>query len=71
MRCPHCGHENAHGKIVCARCGTRLRAGAATAGGPQHDPERFMTTLRADLIRLGIVTIIVIAGAVVLGLVIP
>lgn len=67
MRCPNCGHENAHGKIVCARCGTRLRAGTAV-GGPQHDPQQFMKTLRADLTRLAIVTIIVVAGAVLLGL---
>lgn len=68
MRCPNCGHENAHGKIVCARCGTRLRAGAAAAGGPQHDPQQFMRDLRADLIRLAIVTIVVVAGAILLGL---
>ncbi|MGH2373420.1 MAG: zinc ribbon domain-containing protein [bacterium] len=70
MRCPHCGHENAHGKIVCARCGTRLRAGAA-AGGPQHDPEQFMKYLRADLFRIAIVTIVVVAAAVLLGLSVP
>ncbi|MGQ0548267.1 MAG: zinc ribbon domain-containing protein [Armatimonadota bacterium] len=68
MRCPNCGHENAHGKIVCARCGTRLRAGAAAAGGPQHDPAQFMKTLKADLVRLAIVAVIVVAAAALLGL---
>ncbi|MGH2347936.1 MAG: TFIIB-type zinc ribbon-containing protein [bacterium] len=67
MRCPNCGTENAHGKIVCARCGTRLRAGAAAAG-PQHDPQQFMKYLRADLIRLAIVTIIGVTVSALLGL---
>ncbi|HET8679635.1 MAG TPA: zinc ribbon domain-containing protein [bacterium] len=69
MRCPNCGHENAHGKIVCVRCGTRLRAGAAA--GPQHDPAQFMKYLRADLVRIAIVTIVVVAVAAFLGFSIP
>lgn len=69
MRCPNCGHENAHGKIVCARCGTRLRAGAAA--GPQHDPAQFMKYLRGDLVRIAVVTIVVVAAAVLFGLFIP
>lgn len=66
MRCQRCGTENPAGKIVCSRCGTRLRA----AGGPvavADRPEEFMRWLRADLVRLGIVTVIVAVGALVLG----
>lgn len=72
MQCPKCSHDNPPGKIVCARCGTRLRPGAAAAaGGPQYTPEQFMGNLRADLIRLVVVTIIVVAGAVLLGRLVP
>ncbi len=71
MRCPKCSQDNPPGKIVCSRCGTRLRPGAAAVGGPQQNPVQFMGNLRADLIRLVVVTIIVVTGAVLLGLLVP
>jgi len=69
MRCPKCGHDNPHGKIVCARCGSRLRV-SATAGGPQQNPQEFMGYLKADLVRLAVVTTVVIAASAALGLLI-
>jgi len=66
MRCPKCAQENPTGKIVCSRCGTRLRPGA----GPAMvvvTPERFMTWLRADLVKLAVVLVIVTVMAVALG----
>ncbi len=74
MRCPKCSLDNTPGKIICARCGTRLRPAAAGAGGgagPQSNPELFMRHLRADLIRLGIVILVVATGAVLLGMFVP
>ena len=66
MRCPKCAQENPTGKIVCSRCGTRLRPGA----GPVMvavTPERFMAWLRADLVKLAVVLVIVTVMAVGLG----
>ncbi len=67
MRCPKCGQENPTGKIVCARCGTRLRPGAGPAAVADN-PERFMAWLRGDLGRLGVVLVVVIVIAFVLGM---
>jgi len=66
MRCPKCGQENPAGKIVCGRCGTRLRPGSGPAP-VAATPERFMTWLRSDLIKLGVVLAVVIGLGVVLG----
>ncbi|MDR7556347.1 MAG: hypothetical protein QN157_12180 [Armatimonadota bacterium] len=66
MRCARCGAENPQGKIVCARCGARLRASAGPAAVADR-PEEFMRWLRADLVRLAVVTAVVAAGALVLG----
>lgn len=66
MRCPKCGQENPAGKIVCSRCGTRLRPGAGPAV-VAHTPEQFMAWLRADLIKLAAVLAVVIIMAVALG----
>lgn len=66
MRCAKCGQENPTGKIVCSRCGTRLRP----AGAPvtvTHTPEQFMAWLRADLIKLAAVLAAVIIMAIALG----
>ena len=72
MRCPKCDLDNPPGKIVCARCGTRLRSAAAAAGaGAAGSPENvalFMQRLRGDLVRLGIVTVFVAAVALALGM---
>lgn len=67
MTCPRCGFKNLPGKVVCARCGTRLRPAAAAASGPATaNPERFMMWLRGDLVRLALVAaaVIVVAAAV-------
>jgi uncharacterized membrane protein YvbJ len=66
MRCPKCGQENPAGKIVCNRCGTRLRPGAGPAV-VAATPERFMAWLRADLVKLAVVLVIVMVMAVALG----
>ena len=69
MTCPRCGLDNPRGKVVCGRCGTRLRPAAATSRGPvSSSPELFMTRLRGDLVRLALVTVVVLAVAMALGL---
>jgi len=70
MTCPRCGLENPQGKVVCARCGTRLRpaAAAASSGPATANPERFMKWLRGDLVRLAFVTAAVVAAAAVVGM---
>ncbi|MBI3997479.1 MAG: zinc ribbon domain-containing protein [Armatimonadetes bacterium] len=70
MRCQKCGLENPPGKIVCSRCGTRLRQGTTVAPTTPEHTEAFMTALRADLIRLGVVTAMVVAGSLLLGMVV-
>ncbi len=70
MRCPNCGTENPPGKIVCRKCGTRLKAGAAAAVvGPISEAE-LMTRVRADMLRLVIVFAIVIAVGAALGFIV-
>ena len=66
MQCPKCGQENPTGKIVCSRCGTRLRPGAGPAA-VAATPERFMTWLRADLVKLAVALVIVTVMALALG----
>jgi len=69
MTCPRCGLDNPPGKVVCGRCGTRLRPAAGTSRGPvSSSPELFMTRLRGDLVRLALVTVVVLAVAMALGL---
>lgn len=69
MTCPRCGFENPPGKVVCGRCGTRLRPAAAAASGPATaNPERFMMWLRGDLVRLAVVAAAVVALAAAVGL---
>ena len=69
MRCSSCGTENAAGRILCVRCGTRLRAMAGRgAAAPPADPaEGLMERLRADLRRLAVVTAVVVAAALLVG----
>lgn len=69
MTCARCGLDNPPGKVVCSRCGTRLRPAAVLSGGPvSSSPELFMTRLRGDLVRLALVTAVVVAVAMGLGL---
>ena len=66
MRCPKCGQDNPAGKIVCSRCGTRLRPGAGPAV-VAATPERFMAWLRGDLNKLAVVLALVIVMGIALG----
>lgn len=66
MRCPKCGQDNPTGKIVCTRCGARLRPGSGPAAIADN-PERFMVWLRGDLVRLGVVVVLVVAIVFALG----
>lgn len=69
MRCPKCGTENPPGKIVCRKCGVRLR--------PQTSPpatvvgeEAVVKWVRQDLARLAAVLAILIASGIALGFII-
>ncbi|MCS7172631.1 MAG: zinc-ribbon domain-containing protein [Armatimonadetes bacterium] len=72
MRCPKCGAENRPGKIVCARCGMRLRPSpAAPAPVTRETPEILIHRVRYDLLRFAVcVGVAVVVGAV-LGFVLP
>ncbi len=64
MRCPNCGAENRPGKIVCARCGTRLRPSRTTPSPVTREtPEVLVQRVRYDLLRFAACA----AAAVVLG----
>jgi len=69
MRCPRCGAENPERKIVCRKCGARLRPGAA-ASSPvtQETASDLMWRLRWDLARVGVTFAVSAAVAVALGL---
>jgi uncharacterized membrane protein YvbJ len=70
MKCPKCGTENAPGRVLCVRCGTRLRATTGAAGGAPAGPEAaaaLMAHLGGDLRRLVVAFAIVAAVMVALG----
>jgi uncharacterized membrane protein YvbJ len=70
MKCPKCGTENPPGRILCVKCGTRLRAAVAAAGGALATPEAMatmMNRLRGDIRKLVIVFVVVIAVMTALG----
>lgn len=67
MRCPNCGTENQAGRILCVRCGTRLRGAAGAVGTPPDPSAGLMDRVRHDLRRLAAVMAIVIAVALLLG----
>jgi uncharacterized membrane protein YvbJ len=69
MKCPKCGTENTVGRVLCSKCGTRLRAGGPITVNPAS-PEAAATLrrwLRYDLTRLAIVVAVVTAAAFALG----
>lgn len=66
MRCPKCGTDNPPGRTLCLRCSARLRTAGVGAAAPDTG-EVLMPRLRADLLRLAVVTAVVIAAAAVLG----
>ena len=71
MRCPKCGTDNSPGRILCTKCGTRLRAAAVLGGAALASAEgqaTLMRHLRRDLRRLAIVVAVVVAVSVSLGL---
>lgn len=71
MKCPKCGTENHQGRVLCVKCGARLRQ-SAPAGTVPTTPEAgvgLMERLRSDLRRLAVVLIVVVAVAVALGVV--
>jgi uncharacterized membrane protein YvbJ len=72
MKCPKCGTENPQGRVLCLKCGTRLRTAAIAAGAALATPEAaavLMQRLRADIRRLVMTFAVVIAVMVVLGMV--
>jgi uncharacterized membrane protein YvbJ len=69
VKCPKCGTENAPGRVLCVRCGTRLRAGGPVTVNPAG-PEAAATLrrwLRYDLTRLAVVLVVVIVVALAVG----
>jgi uncharacterized membrane protein YvbJ len=69
MKCPKCGTENPPGKIVCRNCGTRLRVQSGSQVAMRWSDTELMTWVRADVRRLLVVSAIVIAAGVAIGLV--
>ncbi len=67
MRCPKCGAENTQGKIVCRRCGTRLRVLPQAATLVRETEEQLMTRVRQDAQRIIWVVAVVIAAGLVMG----
>ncbi|MDR7418355.1 MAG: zinc ribbon domain-containing protein [Armatimonadota bacterium] len=71
MKCPKCGAENPPGRVLCTKCGTRLRITAATIGGAPATPEAtavMMQRLRGDIRKLVVVFVVVIAVMAALGI---
>lgn len=68
MKCPNCGTENPSGKIVCQRCGRRLRPGSQTAAAVWQTDEDLMARVRADVRRIVTITVLIAAAGVALGL---
>lgn len=71
MRCPRCGTLNREGKIVCVRCGTRLRAGPTPSPVTQETGEALVARVRYDLLRLGACVGIAVALGALLGVLLP
>jgi uncharacterized membrane protein YvbJ len=69
MRCPKCGTENAAGRVLCVRCGARLRGAVARAAvaSPEADAT-FMVRLRSDLRRVAAAAVVVAVVAATMGL---
>ncbi len=69
MRCPRCGTQNPEGKIVCRKCGARLRrSGPAFSPVTQETEAELAWRLRYDLLRVAATFGTAAAVAVLLGL---
>ncbi|MDR7545624.1 MAG: zinc-ribbon domain-containing protein [Armatimonadota bacterium] len=71
MKCPKCGTENAASRVLCVRCGTRLRATVGAPPGAPAGPEAAATVmahLGGDLRRLVVVVAAVVATMIALGM---
>jgi uncharacterized membrane protein YvbJ len=69
MRCPRCGTQNPEGKIVCRKCGARLRTSRVASSPVTQETEAELAwRLRYDLTRVGITFAAAAAVAVLLGL---
>jgi uncharacterized membrane protein YvbJ len=71
MKCPKCGTENTPGRVLCVKCGSRLRAVAGGSGSALATPEAaaaLMQRLQADIRRLIVVFAIVVAVGLALGI---
>ncbi len=67
MRCPKCGTENPQGKIVCRRCGTRLRALPQAALLVRETEEQLMGRVRGDAVRIIWVGAAVVTAGLLIG----
>lgn len=68
MKCPNCGTENPPGKIVCKTCGRRLRVMGVTAAAVWQSDEELMARVRGDVRRIALVTALVVAAGILLGI---
>lgn len=69
MRCPRCGTHNPEGKIVCRKCGARLRPSRAASSPVTQETEAELAwRLRHDLLRVGVTFAAAAGAAVLLGL---
>lgn len=69
MQCPKCGADNPPGRVLCIRCGNRLRGGSAAptpASGEAYG--LLMRRLRVDLRRLALALAITIAASLAMAL---
>lgn len=67
MRCPKCGTENPQGKIVCRKCGARLRTLAHDQAIVRESEEQLMARVRLDSQRIIWVFAIVVAVGLLIG----
>ncbi len=67
MRCPKCGTENQQGKIVCRKCGARLRVLAHDQAIVRETEEQLMARVRLDAKRIVWVFAIIVPVTLLIG----
>lgn len=68
MRCPRCGTHNPEGKIVCRKCGARLRPSRVASSLVTRETEAELALrLRYDLVRVAVTFGVVAVVGVLLG----